>query len=128
MAGQDLAGCSRERRPRKRRRRRRRLKPASPPGTGPRIGARVKPISATGSRRRKQPAAAAGSATAKTSKAKGASKKRSPKKGTPRRHMSTQREVSAGGVVYRGAGEDIEVVLASRRTRRGDLAWGLAKG
>jgi len=30
--------------------------------------------------------------------------------------------------VYRRAAEDIEVVLASRRTRRGDLAWGLAKG
>ena len=30
--------------------------------------------------------------------------------------------------MYRGDGEDIEVVLASRRTRRGDLAWGLAKG
>ena len=39
-----------------------------------------------------------------------------------------QREVSAGGVVYRRDGEDVEVVLASRRTRRGDLAWGLAKG
>jgi len=39
-----------------------------------------------------------------------------------------QREVSAGGVVYRREGDDIEVVLASRRTRRGDLAWGLAKG
>lgn len=30
--------------------------------------------------------------------------------------------------MYRRAAEDIEVVLASRRTRRGDLAWGLAKG
>ena len=39
-----------------------------------------------------------------------------------------QQEVSAGGVVYRRDGEEIEVVLASRRTRRGDLAWGLAKG
>jgi 8-oxo-dGTP pyrophosphatase MutT (NUDIX family) len=39
-----------------------------------------------------------------------------------------QKEVSAGGVVYRGTGADIEVVLASRRTRRGQLAWGLAKG
>ena len=39
-----------------------------------------------------------------------------------------QREVSAGGVVYRRDGNDIEVVLASRRTRRGELAWGLAKG
>jgi 8-oxo-dGTP pyrophosphatase MutT (NUDIX family) len=42
--------------------------------------------------------------------------------------MPTQREVSAGGVVYRRADGKIEVVLASRRTRRGDLAWGLAKG
>jgi 8-oxo-dGTP pyrophosphatase MutT (NUDIX family) len=39
-----------------------------------------------------------------------------------------QREVSAGGVVYRRDGDSIEVVLASRRTRRGELAWGLAKG
>jgi 8-oxo-dGTP pyrophosphatase MutT (NUDIX family) len=39
-----------------------------------------------------------------------------------------QKEISAGGVVYRRDGDDIEVVLASRRTRRGDLAWGLAKG
>jgi 8-oxo-dGTP pyrophosphatase MutT (NUDIX family) len=38
------------------------------------------------------------------------------------------REVSAGGVVYRRDGDSIEVVLASRRTRRGELAWGLAKG
>ena len=39
-----------------------------------------------------------------------------------------RREVSAGGVVYRRVGDEIEVVLAARRTRRGDLAWGLAKG
>ena len=39
-----------------------------------------------------------------------------------------QKEVSAGGVIYRRGDEGIEVVLASRRTRRGDLAWGLAKG
>ncbi len=39
-----------------------------------------------------------------------------------------QKEVSAGGVVYRREGEEIEVVLASRRTRKGELAWGLAKG
>jgi 8-oxo-dGTP pyrophosphatase MutT (NUDIX family) len=31
-------------------------------------------------------------------------------------------------VVYRRDGDEIEVVLASRRTRRGQLAWGLAKG
>jgi 8-oxo-dGTP pyrophosphatase MutT (NUDIX family) len=38
------------------------------------------------------------------------------------------KEVSAGGVVYRRNGDVIEVILASRRTRRGELAWGLAKG
>jgi 8-oxo-dGTP pyrophosphatase MutT (NUDIX family) len=42
--------------------------------------------------------------------------------------IPTTREVSAGGVVYRKTDEGIEVVLASRRTRRGQLAWGLAKG
>jgi len=38
------------------------------------------------------------------------------------------KEISAGGVVYRRVDDGIEVVLASRRTRRGELAWGLAKG
>jgi 8-oxo-dGTP pyrophosphatase MutT (NUDIX family) len=42
--------------------------------------------------------------------------------------IPTTKEVSAGGVVYRRADDGIEVVLASRRTRRGQLAWGLAKG
>ncbi len=37
-------------------------------------------------------------------------------------------EVSAGGVVYRRQDDEVEVILAARRTRRGDLAWGLAKG
>lgn len=41
---------------------------------------------------------------------------------------ATRREVSAGGVVYRRDGDDLEILLAARRTRRGDLAWGLAKG
>ena len=42
--------------------------------------------------------------------------------------MSDRSEVSAGGVVYRREAGRIEVILASRRTRRGDIAWGLAKG
>jgi 8-oxo-dGTP pyrophosphatase MutT (NUDIX family) len=42
--------------------------------------------------------------------------------------VPTKREISAGGVLYRRDDGDIEVVLASRRTRRGELAWGLAKG
>jgi 8-oxo-dGTP pyrophosphatase MutT (NUDIX family) len=52
---------------------------------------------------------------------KGNRKKRTP-------NVPTKREISAGGVVYRRAGDEIEIVLASRRTRRGQLAWGLAKG
>ena len=42
--------------------------------------------------------------------------------------MQTRSEVSAGGVVYREGGEGGEICLAARRTRRGDLAWGLPKG
>jgi 8-oxo-dGTP pyrophosphatase MutT (NUDIX family) len=61
-----------------------------------------------------------------------ASGKRSRRKTTKTTRKSsavpTKREISAGGVVYRREGDEIEVVLASRRTRRGDLAWGLAKG
>jgi 8-oxo-dGTP pyrophosphatase MutT (NUDIX family) len=48
--------------------------------------------------------------------------------GSGARRSTVQKEVSAGGVVYRREGDQIEVVLASRRTRRGELAWGLAKG
>jgi 8-oxo-dGTP diphosphatase len=42
--------------------------------------------------------------------------------------MKTQRQVSAGGVLLRDMGHGPEVLLASRRTRRGDLVWGLPKG
>ncbi len=108
MAGEDIPAGSDEPPPRKRRRRRRRSKPASPEGSGTPAGTRAK-----------------AKAKAKT---KATSKKKPSAKIRPRRRIPTQREVSAGGVVYRGTGEDIEVVLASRRTRRGDLAWGLAKG
>ncbi|TMK94888.1 MAG: NUDIX domain-containing protein, partial [Actinobacteria bacterium] len=127
MAGEDIPAGSDEPPPRKRRRRRR-PKPASAAAAGTQGGARVKPISATRSSRGRKPAAVSGTSGARTSKAKGASKKKTTAKGTSRRRIPTQREVSAGGVVYRRGGDDIEVVLASRRTRRGDLAWGLAKG
>jgi 8-oxo-dGTP pyrophosphatase MutT (NUDIX family) len=56
------------------------------------------------------------------------SKKQAARSRIEDRRLPTQREVSAGGVVYRRGDEGVEVVLASRRTRRGDLAWGLAKG
>ena len=70
-------------------------------------------------RRRRRPSAKT-TTTSKTVKPGAAAKAR---------HRSpVQKEVSAGGVVYRREGDLIEVVLASRRTRRGQLAWGLAKG
>lgn len=42
--------------------------------------------------------------------------------------MESRSEVSAGGVVYRREDEAVDLALAARRTRRGQLAWGLAKG
>lgn len=42
--------------------------------------------------------------------------------------MKTERQVSAGGVVIREGAHGPEVLLASRRTRRGELVWGLPKG
>jgi len=42
--------------------------------------------------------------------------------------VKTRSEFSAGGVVIRRATDGIEVALAARRTRKGDLAWGLPKG
>jgi 8-oxo-dGTP pyrophosphatase MutT (NUDIX family) len=65
---------------------------------------------------------------ARSKRKRSSSKKKPPK---PRRKapgVPTKREISAGGVVYRRGDDGIEIVLASRRTRRGQLAWGLAKG
>lgn len=42
--------------------------------------------------------------------------------------METRNDVSAGGVVYRREADGIEIALAARRTRKGDLVWGLPKG
>ena len=48
---------------------------------------------------------------------------------TPRPpRTKTRTEISAGGVVYRHEADGVEILLAARRTRRGELAWGLAKG
>ena len=117
MAGEEVPSVSGEPPPRKRRRRRRRPKPAAAAGAG----------SGTSSGTPANQRAASKGGAAKKTKASGASKKKASAK-RPRRHIPTQREVSAGGVVYRREGDGIEIVLASRRTRRGDLAWGLAKG
>ncbi len=42
--------------------------------------------------------------------------------------MKTRWEVSAGGVVTRRRRGKAQVALAARRTRRGELVWGLPKG
>ncbi len=42
--------------------------------------------------------------------------------------MQTRAEVSAGGVVYRIERSGTQVALTARRTRRGELVWGLPKG
>lgn len=42
--------------------------------------------------------------------------------------MPTRAEVSAGGVVYRIERSGTQVALTARRTRRGELVWGLPKG
>ena len=74
-------------------------------------------------RRRKRPGTSGTAAPAASTPAAATVPKRQRRKRPP-----VQREVSAGGVVYRRDGDEIEVLLASRRTRRGDIAWGLAKG
>ena len=105
--------------PRRRRRRRKRAGGQAKAATAnaaqptPAPGAAAKPRTASGRKRSRQ-------------KKKGTGAK---KKGAPRGpKIPTTKEVSAGGVVYRRADDGLEVVLASRRTRRGQLAWGLAKG
>lgn len=42
--------------------------------------------------------------------------------------MKTRNEVSSGGVVFRKTPGGADIALASRRTKKGALAWGLPKG
>jgi 8-oxo-dGTP pyrophosphatase MutT (NUDIX family) len=110
----------------RRRRRRRRV----PSKAGKATGSASASATATTDERTgdKSRSGASGRSTTKTSKRKG---KRKGKRKAPRDTdpaVPTKREISAGGVVYRRDDDRIEVVLASRRTRRGELAWGLAKG
>ena len=119
-------------------RRRRRPKRSATPAAGASAGSGVKRTGgsgrdgATGTTRTKKKARAAAPAARKKGHEKGGGKKRRKRRGAPSsrkpRAATTKREISAGGVVYRREGDEIEVVLASRRTRRGELAWGLAKG
>ena len=105
---------------RKRRRRRRRRRPGSQAATQT---TQAQPSDPNAKEPVKQQPRAKGKQPPK------GKKKRTKKAGRPNQGKGpVQREISAGGVVYRREGEEIEVVLASRRTRRGELAWGLAKG
>ncbi len=120
----------------KRRRRRRRPKRASAETSGQgatqRSGQRAKTGGGTSSASAAPEAGASNRRTATpTSRAKKKKSSRKKKSANTRRKgpaVPTKREISAGGVVYQRNGDEIEVVLASRRTRRGQLAWGLAKG
>jgi 8-oxo-dGTP pyrophosphatase MutT (NUDIX family) len=132
--------------PPKRKRRRRRRRPASQGGSGTRQSSSASDRAAPPAAQAKANDAAASAASEESTSsgsgaAKGAGRSRSKGKrrrsgqrrseptAAPKKHIPTTREVSAGGVVYRLTDDDeIEVVLASRRTRRGQLAWGLAKG
>jgi 8-oxo-dGTP pyrophosphatase MutT (NUDIX family) len=42
--------------------------------------------------------------------------------------VKTRSEFSSGGVVIQRTADGVEIALAARRTRKGDLAWGLPKG
>jgi 8-oxo-dGTP pyrophosphatase MutT (NUDIX family) len=81
--------------------------------------------------KKKRRRAASGGARTKTGTQgtkTGAKRQRTKRRRREPRAATTKREISAGGVVYRRSDDGIEIVLASRRTRRGELAWGLAKG
>jgi 8-oxo-dGTP pyrophosphatase MutT (NUDIX family) len=117
-AEQEGAGGEEQPKRRARRRRRRRRKPAQASGAAAVGTSRAKSKQETSARAGKR---------GKTDAKEAAGKKRVAKRATPGKGP-VQKEVSAGGVIYRREGDGIEVVLASRRTRRGDLAWGLAKG
>jgi len=134
--GDDVSGAGGSGRRRRRRRRRRGTPAGSPATAAPAAGAGGAPETtsdasippaqvpkkAAAKKRRRRPQAKSQSA----GKAQPTGKKK-PVAKTPGKGP-VHKEVSAGGVVYRRVDDGIEVVLASRRTRRGELAWGLAKG
>ena len=109
----------------KRRRRRRRPKRASGQKIEQKSDATASPVAA-----KKAGTAGRGRAgtPARSKRKRTSNKKKSTKARRKAPPVPTKREISAGGVVYRRTDDEIEIVLASRRTRRGELAWGLAKG
>jgi 8-oxo-dGTP pyrophosphatase MutT (NUDIX family) len=109
-----------------RRRRRRRRKPAGGAQGTQQQSKREPSTSSKGAKRKKVTAKEPAGSKARTGQSRRGKKRKGAKPRRPK--IPTTREVSAGGVLYRRGDDGIEVVLASRRTRRGQLAWGLAKG
>ena len=109
----------------KRRRRRRRPKRSSAQKIEQKTDATATPVAA-----KKAGTAGRGrtDTPARSKRKRYSNKKKSTKARRKAPPVPTKREISAGGVVYRRTDDEIEIVLASRRTRRGELAWGLAKG
>jgi 8-oxo-dGTP pyrophosphatase MutT (NUDIX family) len=140
MAGEERRDDEQPRPKRRRRRRRRRPAQGGTPAAGQKDGsAPAAPPAGTDNKKKasggRAKASPVSGGKSSSSKRKGRTKRpvrRAPNSGnraSGRKRIPTTREVSAGGVVYRPTDDgDIEVVLASRRTRRGQLAWGLAKG
>jgi 8-oxo-dGTP pyrophosphatase MutT (NUDIX family) len=103
--------------------------PASP--SGPEDPAAPAPSSKKRRRRRKRRATKDPKATRTTAEpAAPKGKAKAPTKAElAARATSTRKEVSAGGVVYRrNDSGGLEILLAARRTLKGNIAWGLAKG
>ena len=110
--------------------------PAQPPTPAPAAKADA-PGTAAGKsrrrRRRRKPAAASDVAAPKVKGQPTPAQKRKAKGPTraelATRATSTRKEVSSGGVVYRRTEDGgLEILLAARRTLKGNIAWGLAKG
>lgn len=127
-------------RPRRRRPRRASLpaagtpaeKVTSPPADPPKpkeSGADAPPPSKAQRRRRRRKASTKAKANPSRQPAAAAKQKPATKAELAARATSTRKEVSAGGVVYRRTEDgELEILLAARRTLKGNIAWGLAKG
>jgi 8-oxo-dGTP pyrophosphatase MutT (NUDIX family) len=124
----DSAGAGRRRRRRRRRRPAEGTKGGGAKGGGAKGGATGSSKSASKSAAKGGSKSAAKGGSKQRARSGGRGRKSGSAKTDGRRKIRTTTEVSAGGVVYRRTDDGLEVVLASRRTRRGDLAWGLAKG
>ena len=93
------------------------------------MGASRRPRRRPGKAKRAASKTGDGSADARSEGTAGRGRASAPGTSPARPIRETRTEVSAGGVVYRRTDDGkIEILLAARRTRKGEIAWGLAKG